>query len=430
MKTILKVIILFLIVFTFKIPYFYNTVVLSAVISIAYYFLSSKSIPFSQFKSWYVITLFVGYILIIFIDLLIITLHKEYAYTIHQKRLFLVLFMMFALVLALPIMIEGKEDHVFEEAAKIICYTFALQGAIHLTGFIYNPFGEFIISLQPPEYMEAVNRAGHANIARFRFYALSGSIFFELPSAYGVAAIMFFRLQLIKGQKYISGYSAFIVLFLLVAGISLSGRTGFIGFFLGLFYFLVFAPKLAWTKNLQKWIVCVVVLFIAFNLLSPKQRNAFYDDLFPFAFEAYYNWRDKGTFSTGSSDVTMKVHYYPLRSETVLWGHGTGAVFAGYEWTDAGYMDALIFGGIFWLLALSVCHSLYFIKPLSIANARGTPEGKHDFWCFMALFVYIFILEYKGSALALQYHTVILYLFVGTTYLIRHYYREDHGYSS
>jgi len=429
MKTILKVIILFLIVFSFRIPYFYNTAVLSAVISIVYYFFSTKSIPFSQFKSWYVITLFVGTLLIIFADLLVFTLHEEYSFLLHQKRLFLVLFMLFALVLALPIMIEGKEDHAFEEAARVICYVFALQGAIHLTGFLYNPFGEYIISIQAMDRID-VDAAVHRNIARFRFYALSGSVFFELPSAYGVACIMFFRLQIIKGQKFISGYPAFIVLFLLIAGISLSGRTGFIGLFFGLFYFLIFAPNLTWTKNFQKWVVSVVVILIAFNLLTPKQRNAFYNDLFPFAFEAYYNLRDKGALSTGSTDVTMQVHYYPLKNETILWGHGTSSdELPFYEHTDAGYMMLLIYGGIFWLLAISIYQILYFIKPLSIANIRGTPEGKRDFWFFMLLLIYMFVLEYKGGALGLQYQTEVLFIFVGAAYLAKHYYRLDNEYS-
>jgi hypothetical protein len=335
------------------------------------------------------------------------------------------MFMMFATVYAFPIFIEGKEKHAFEEMAKIIGITFAVQGAIHLTGFIHKPFGEMIINMcgHHEEYL----KADMANIKKYRYMACSGSIFFELPGAYGAASIILFRLLLIKGQRYIYGYGPMIVIFFIIAGICLTGRTGFIGFFMGLAGYLFFVPKNfpGWNKNLKRWGIFVAVCGIIYGgFLSPKQREDFTEDLLPFAFEAYYNWRDHGKFKTGSSDVTMEVHYYPLRSETWLHGHGRSSdTTPGYYHTDAGYMDHLIFGGIFFLLALSLYQILYFIEPLSIANSRGTSESKRDFYFFMILMLHFFTIEYKGSALGIQHYTECLSLAAGLSYIIRHKYR-------
>jgi hypothetical protein len=429
MKTALKVIILFLIVFNWNVPLVKNTTILSAIISIMYYAISRRSLPYYQFRSTYLTTIFIGSLVLSFVCLLIVYIHSNYGYNIHQKRIYLMMAMIGAMVLAIPIFLEGEEEHAFEEMAKIVGLTFALQGAIHLTGFLYRPFGEYIAQICG-HYRQYL-LAQQTNIKYYRFFALAGSIFFELPGAYGAASIILFRLLLIQGQKYINGYLAMIVLFFIFAGICLSGRTGFIGFFMGLALYLYFIPKTFpnWEKNLARWATFAIVLLgLFFGALSSSQRDSITGDLFPFAFEAYYTYKERGTFSTGSTDVTTKVHYYPLRGETLMLGHGTAPVLApGYRHTDAGYMDVLIFGGVPYLLILSIYQILYFIKPIRVANSRGTPEGKRDVYFFLTLLIYIFILEYKGCALGTQHYTEVLFTAAGMSYLIRHKFRVENG---
>jgi hypothetical protein len=429
MKTALKVIVLFLIVFNWNIPLIKNTTILSTIITTVYYFMSRRTMPVYQFRSVYLTTIVIGSLVLSFVCFSIAYLHANYGYNIHQKRIYLMLAMILSMILAIPLFVEGKEDHAFEEMAKIVGLTFALQGAIHLTGFLYRPFGEYIA--QMTGHYRAYLLSQQTNIKSYRFFALAGSIFFELPGAYGAASIILFRLLLIQGQKFLSGYWSIIVLFFIFAGICLSGRTGFIGFFMGLAYYLYFVPKQFpnWEKSLTRWATFAIVLLgLFFGALSQGQRDSITGDLFPFAFEAYYTYKEHGTFSTGSTDVTTKVHYYPLRSETLLFGHGTSPVLApGYRHTDAGYMDVLIYGGVPYLLILSIYQILYFIRPIRVANSRGTPEGRHDLFFFFTLLVYIFILEYKGCALGTQHYTEVLFSAAAMTYLIRYHYRVKHG---
>ena len=429
MKLFFKVIILFMIIFNFKMPYVYNSVVLADLLVFFYYFFVRKSIPATYFYYRYTVIILIGTLVLAGINLAFTVLHGEF-YSLMQRRLILEFFMLSSFIFSLPLFIENEEKEAYEKMTLLICYAFALQGLLHLTGYLYKPFGDFLYDLKGPEFKSFMENPSYG-LAKFRGYALTGSIFFELPSAYGVACIMFFRLQLIEGQKYLSGFKAYAVFFFLIAGISLSGRTGFIGLFMGLFLYAVYSlDKFSkWVKNAWKIIVGVAfALAFFYLLLPPGKQKALNDEIFPFAFEAYYNWRDKGTFSTGSSDALIHGHYYELRSETLLAGHGIIANPSNnYKPTDAGYMNALVFGGVLYLLCLIIYQYLYFAAPLSINYRRQTKEEKHDFLCFLLLFAYMFILEYKAEAMGTQHITEVLYMAVGSSFLIKYYNQLENG---
>jgi hypothetical protein len=329
------------------------------------------------------------------------------------------------MVFAMPIMFDD-ESNAFGDAMRVVCYAFALQGLIHLLGFLFTPIGDFIFSMKRPEFQDYVLNPAN-NIDKFRAYALSGSIFFELPAAYGVACIAFFRIQLME-NKQIFGWRSYVIILLFIAGISLSGRTGFVGLFIGLALYILFT----WKKWADYWkiawkiaLMLVVMVMTFYYVLTPKQRLSMNEELFPFAFEAYYNYRDYGTFSTASTDVLEESHYYPLKDETLLFGHGvTSRSTTFYRNTDAGYMEHIIFGGVFYLLCLIVFQALFFIRPLSIANSRMSGENRKDLIFFLFLFLYTFILEYKSMMMGTQHLTEVIFLYMGTAYIIRYYYRR------
>jgi hypothetical protein len=151
------------------------------------------------------------------------------------------------------------------------------------------------------------------------------------------------------------------------------------------------------------------------------------DDVFPFAFEFYYNYEEEGVVSTESSDALVG-HYFAIPYETVLYGDGRYLAETGgyYKGTDAGYMRIVLYGGIFFFLSLVIYQSLYFMKPLSIAIRRTNPEDYADFICLLFLFIHLFILEYKSDTIGTQNIMEVLLLFLGSSYMIRYYYREDH----
>jgi hypothetical protein len=358
-----------------------------------------------------------------FIALVITIAHGEFS-TLFIRR-FLVMFqMLFALIYTLPILIED-EANAFEEASCLICYAFALQGLIHITGYLVPEVGDFMFELQPTHIQDKITTSG---VDRFRLYALCGSIFFELPAAYGIASILFFRLLLKDTRKHITGLKSYVVCFLLFAGITLSGRTGFVGFFIGLFFYLFCQLGRISIIVKKGWKVALAVIFVIgiFYFVFPsKARISVIDEVFPFAFEAYYNYVDEGRVGTTSSDV-LELHYYPLDMRTWLIGEGVFADESRYGFSDAGYMNDLIFGGIPFFICLLIYQSLYFSRPLFIARKDETPDSRIDYFCFLILFADIFILNYKSTSLGSLHIVEVLYLFAGISYIIRHNYKEDY----
>jgi hypothetical protein len=376
------------------------------------------------------VILLIATLLIAFITALISVVHGEEILSTFLKRLILQGYMLVCLVYALPLLLE-RESNAFDDAIQIICYTFALQGAIHLTGFLVPSVGDFLFDMKRPEFQAFITNNAY-NIDRFRAYALCGSIFFELPAAYGIASILFFRMQLKEDSHYISGWKGYVVMFLLFMGISLSGRTGFTGLLIGLVFYLIFS----WRKivNLLKKIVwraaiVIAILFVTFYyILSPVQRTAFTEDLFPFAFEMYYNYIDYGEIRTSSSDA-LEAHYFNLNDDTLLRGHGVAShQVANYGHTDAGYMNHLLFGGIFYLLFLVIYQFLYFRAPLFITRQGKDDDDRIDFVCFLFLFAYIFILEYKSPSIGTLHIIEVLYLLIGCAYLIKYYWKGEENY--
>ncbi|GHV30773.1 hypothetical protein FACS1894177_03970 [Bacteroidia bacterium] len=259
-------------------------------------------------------------------------------------------------------------------------------------------------------------------VDKFRAYSLTGSPWFELPAAYGVACILFFRLQLEKNQNFLSGWKSYVIIILMLMGIALSGRTGFIGFSMGLVLYILFSWRnLAGIfRNIWKIAgVFLLLLAVFYVVLTPKQRESFVNNLFPFAFEFFYSYSETGKFNTGSTDALIEGHYYRLQTETLLTGEGgTSDDIPTYRHTDAGYMNNLIFGGIFYLLFLVVCQGLYVVPPMLLAGRYSSRQKQIDFYCFLFLCAYMFILEYKAPTLGTQHITEVLLLYAGITYIV------------
>jgi len=330
--------------------------------------------------------------------------------------------MLACLLFVLPILIDKKET-AFNEAIAVICGAFALQGLIHTLGFLITPFGEFILSFSGAELGDI---GGEEASRSFRFYALTGSTFFDLPAAYGVACIMFFRLQLDPNQNYLRGWKAFVVIVLMLLGITLAGRTGFIGFALGLALYLFYNWSHFSTiwRNAVKIAGGYLLLLAVFYTVIPAQKQAYFiDNVIPFAFEAYYNWKETGRFATGSSDA---LEVFPLRPETLMWGDGKTSGESTYHYTDTGYMNDLIYGGIFYLLALSLYQLLFFGTPMRMANMENdSKNGRINLFFFFLLFVHFFILEYKGKAIGFIHTAEVIVLYYGMAYLVEQYALED-----
>ena len=426
MKYLFKVILLFLIIFNFKVPLVHYSCTVSVIIGMFYFLITKRAIPFTYFTSRYCFTILAATLLMAVVDVSFSIMHGVSPSGFYTR--FIVQgWMLCCLVFVLPILME-KEETAFNEAMAIICGAFALQGLIHTLGFLIAPVGDFILNFQPESNRLFAQQNPEAG-GRFRFFSLTGSPFFELPGAYGVACIMFFRLQLVPDQNYLRGWKAFVAMLFILLGIFLSGRTGYIGFGLGLLLYLYFG----WNDISQMWrnVVKIAggflgVLIVSYIVLTPQQRGDFIDQVFPFTFEAYYNWRDTGKFETSSTDALIEVHYYYLDPDVILWGTGgTSDSLPGHRHTDAGYMNHILVGGIFYLLILIWYQWLYFRQPMRLARLENSKNGNINYFYFLLLFGHMFILEYKSPGIGTIHIIEVLLLYAGISYLTEQYALED-----
>jgi len=429
MKFFFKIVILFLIIFSWRIPYLYNTVFLAILITTIYYIFNNKTIPFTYFFQRHNAVILIGTVAIAFIIFIITLFHGTDIFCNIQKRMWVVFAMLWALIYIMPLLIEGKESTAFEEICVIICYVFAIQGLIHLTAYLYEPLGDFLFDMKPEGIKEKVLNA-RFNVARFRLYCLSGIVFVELVAAYGVAFILFFRLQISNSNHlYLRGWLRYAVLFFMIMGTSLAGRTGFVGLGLGLLYWFFFSNKqilIFLEQNFKNIILVVIAIVLAYNfLLTSTQRRMFNEEVFPFAFEWYFNYEEYGTLNVRSLEATEK-HYYYLNDETLLKGHGETFERASFIYppSDAGYMNNLIFGGIPYLVCLIIYQGLYFARPISLARRKNTFSNRADVALFLLFFFYILLLSYKTTAIGTIHIVETLLIAAGSAYVIQYYSQE------
>jgi len=431
MQFLFRVSILFLIVFNFRVPVFYNSAFVSIILCTFYYIWKRGSIPFTYFFQRYNTAILIGTVALAFIVFVIALLHHTDIASAREKRMWIEFMMLWSVVYALPLLIEGKESTALEELAVIICYAFAIQGVIGLIAYLHSPFAQFLIDIKPAEIKEAYAEEMLDN--RFRFYNLSGILLVELTAAFGIAFIAFFWLQLKSNHLYMIGWKKYLVFLFIFFGTALAGRTGFIGLAMGVGGWLFFSYNKVFIfvkRNMWYIIAFSLIIFFAYNfLLTGRQRQSFNNELFPFAFEWYYNYRDYGKLEVGSAEATSQ-HYYHLYDETLLKGHGAtafGTGVFGYPHSDAGYINTLVYGGIPYLLCLIIYQFLYLIHPLTITLKNNSGNNRIHCVFFILLFLYIFIVDIKAPAIGYMHNLEVLNLVLGSSFLIQYYFRKEQG---
>jgi len=430
MQFFYKIIVLFLIVFNFRVPVFYNSAFVSMILSTFYYILKRDGIPLTYFFQRYNAVILIGTVLLALVVSLIGFLHHTDAMPARAMRVWIEFMMLGSVIFALPLFFEKKEATALEEISVIICYTFALQGVISLAAYLYLPLGNYLFEMKPDTVKEtALDPA--ATLPIFRLYNLSGTIFVELTAAFGVAFIVYFWLMLRDNQSYVSGWKKYLIFVFIFMGTAFAGRTGFIGLVMGLGGWIFFSFTKVFTfikRNAMYLIGFPLFLALTYNfVLTDKQRQSFSNDLFPFAFEWYYNYRDYGKLEVNSVEATP-YHYFYLYDKTLLTGHGIDA-FGGhsiYHHSDAGYINTLVFGGIPLLLCLIIYQSLYLITPINIAQKTNSRDSQINLGFFVLIFIYIFIVEVKAPTAGYMHLIEVMYLALGSGYVTQYYYKKEH----
>ena len=429
MLFLFKVVVLFLIVFNFRLPVIYSSATATILMCTVYYFFKRGSISFTFFFQRYNAVILIGTVLLAYIITLYGFFHHTDIMPGKEMRIWIEFMMLGITVYALPLLVEGKESTALEEIALIICYAFAIQGCIDFAAYLYAPLGDFLFNMKP-EYMRETVMDPAANMARFRLYNLSGSVFVELTASFGVAFVVFFWLMLKSNHPYISGWKKYAIFFFIFMGTTFAGRTGFIGLLIGLGGWLFFSFNRIFTvikQNTGYIITFFVGLFFVYNFVfSENQRDSFSNEVFPFAFEWYYNYRDNGRLDVASANATTH-HYYYVYDATLLKGLGKDPFGGGtmYPHSDAGYMNNLVFGGIPFLICLFIYQSLYFITPINITRKIHSRNNQIDAGFFLLLFLYIAFVEIKTPALGYLHLIEVMYLALGSSCILQYFFQKE-----
>lgn len=147
-------------------------------------------------------------------------------------------------------------------------------------------------------------------------------------------------------------------------------RTTSVGIALTIFYYVLVAKPWQSTIEFRSWklwkyVGLALVVFVPMVYVLYTHNDQFHK-LFRFAFEAFFNYIERGEFETSSTDRLQTMYVFPESLKTWLIGDGyfsnpygdpnfIGKYIGGYYMgTDVGYLRFIFYSGLMGLLAFSV----------------------------------------------------------------------------
>lgn len=326
--------------------------------------------------------------------------------------LFVMFFLAFILIIS-RVLLSGGGNLVFSlSLLKAVC----LFSAIFFYFFIFYKRGvadEFFYSFALvyfmnaifnfaagtyPEYFEVFKMFRSESISDslgmnpYRDSFLAGSGYFSIGTGYGLAALLL-AFYLVR-NKAISIFAVLALALISVAGF-VAARTSFFAIFFAFSYILFNRPVYAF------YVLGIGVAVASLILVLPF-------------FEPYINWLTSFFVdfeSSESANYLLNEMYFWPDMETLLFG--AGAVNDGrFIYTDAGYMQDILFGGVMFLLI-----KLFFVLVFFDCARRVS-------WVFAMLFcVSILIFHMKGLFLYNNAQGMAVY-YIAYFYLYSLFYRH------
>ena len=304
----------------------------------------------------------------------------SYAYFIMIFEVFLGSFLFYKLFLY---------KYTFEGILDLFIWIALIQSLIIILMLVLEPFREFIMSISTKDITDLIDRYGG-----FRGFGLAGSVTYDLAVFLSISMMFItFLISTNRNKRYF-----YIISWLIIfVAVLMTGRSGWIGVFLSiviLFYFLK-------NKNSLKSIVSLLLIMFFFVYFIVYILSNYYLEVYdvlvlkivPYAFEMFFNFYEKGSFSTDSSDHLSGM-YFSISEKTFFFGDGYYANPTGegyYMSTDAGYMRQILFYGIMPSILL---YSFYLFGFYKIYK-----HYKVAWFLIMLLASYYFLVQYKGAFL-------------------------------
>lgn len=397
----LKILLCFLLLFNFPIPFMYNSLILVLGISGGIY-IAYRNQLLPQFihlvlkKNVFLIITFI--FLLIPISIFVGIAHFTFDFTIIKANV-LTLVMVLTGLLIYPILINGvKETDKFQFVLHLIVKVFIIQSCIQILAFVFTPISDLVHFFQK-DVVSNKNQGG------IRALALTGNPFFDLSSGYGMVFILFMK-YIIDYKNHKFQFRSIFTFILLFVGSFFAGRTAFVGLLLAfMLYFLSKSLKHGKVYNIGKVVFLIGLFALGIYFVLPSNVKTLVDErLLPFAFEFVYAYIDKGELTTSSTE-TLNNMYFPISIETFLLGDGkyTGSDGRYYMHSDAGIMRNVLYYGVFGLLFIFVGQMQFFFKPIKILLGKLKSKLRYtvynDLLFLILLIAFVLLLHYKGEVM-------------------------------
>ena len=267
----------------------------------------------------------------------------------------------------------------FHHLLYYIIAAIALQGIISVAMYLSPEANDFFTSIHKTDELIDSKR----NTTEGERLLGYGMAFFGAGITYGVGLILLSYILLTKKWNIMQiFFISLLYCFIFYVGI-FSARTTITGAFASiiLMAIILFVQKTN-SGQLYKFIFFSIALFaIGYTLCY-----IYFSDFTDWAFEAFINYQEKGEFRTFSSDGLDHMFVLPSNASEWIFGWGIGR----FIFSDVGYTRLWMWFGLPGL-CLFFYYQIMLIKP---AFTRNTTLDL----LLITLFIYNFVLNYKGLA--------------------------------
>jgi hypothetical protein len=405
---IYSIVLLFLLIFSPIIPFFYNGTLFALILSLPYIILNDES---KNCLIWFLRQKIIKYIIyapivLVFISIFFSIIHLTFDFTIVKT---LINQSLTALVIVIVLSIILKKDTDLKSIHLLLWIVFLMQSVIIFAAFIIEDFRVFIRMFQPESFRHMDDYRGG-----IRTLTVSSTGFFGLGCTYGLLYILYLKFLIDNKLKSVS----YIILFLIfVISTFFIARTGFIGLFFAFILFILDKNKrivnLFTTSVKIIFTIClflVVVLLFVDNIIL----DTFNQYVIPYAFEMFNG--DSGGVETTSTDTLLGMFNNKISIFDFIVGTGNYTNMDGsyFRETDVGYLRLLLFGGLMYLL-LFIIHQLIIIFQLvKYSNNYNIDRFKFS----LLLLLFSLILNLKGEVIGflIPFLTLIYLYFIPIFY--------------
>lgn len=399
----------FLLVFSFKLPLLYNSALAVFIISILMFLISVNKIKLSKND------VFIPFFYVILAILIVVyaSLHESFDFS-RLNSIYVNLFIYTTALLTFSKYrkhTSHNEENNFLDFANILFLAFFIQAVIIFLAFLFPHILDLIRLFQSET--DSVRSESYGGI---RGLALSSAQFFPLSAAFAIVQPIL-AYSIIKEDRY-KLIKVIFFIFIVLAGLT-AGRTTLIGTSASLFLFFICFIRRINLKYFLKSIINIsllsgmmIVLFIFLNSSSLIEKIPVVETYINFAFEFLINYQTEGSLSTSSTDILTRM-YWALDPYYFLVGYGEYTMPDGSQFmsTDGGYMRNILFFGIIGAAAIFIFNALIFY--IIYRNVRFDREAKYT---IVVLWLLTNILHYKGEILLhlVSVQTIIFLLYVYT----------------